>query len=79
MTPISNEAEDLLDQIEALEVRSLTWGFVDGSLSLEATIALAAQRGARNPADVVEKLVAARLVFEVDTPAGDTRIRSRFG
>lgn len=79
MTPISNEAEDLLDQIEALEVRSLTWGFVDGSLSLGATIALAAQRGARNPADVVEELVAARLVFEADTPAGDTRIRSRFG
>ena len=78
-TSVSKAAEDLLDEIEALEVRSLTWGFADGSLSMDEAVALAAARGATAPADVVEELVAARLVFEIASAAGTIRIRSRFG
>jgi hypothetical protein len=42
---ISVMALDLLDRVEALEIRSLEWGFADGSLSERETEALA-QRAA---------------------------------
>ena len=38
---ISLRALDLLDRVEALEMRSLEWGFTDGSLSERETEALA--------------------------------------
>ncbi|SAK87907.1 putative ATP-dependent helicase Lhr [Caballeronia glebae] len=68
----------LLDEIERKELLSLTWGYVDGSLSRQEAIRLSAEvlRGASESGDaedLLEELVERRLVFEVH----GNRIRSR--
>lgn len=76
--PISKQAEDCLDQIEAVEFRSLSWGFADGSLSRDEALDIARSITAISPDDVIEELVTSCLIFEWDNAAGETRYRSRF-
>jgi hypothetical protein len=68
--------------LEALEMRSLTWGFVDQSLSEQEaydTIAAALTRHSRSEhaADVLDKLCSLALVRML-TEAGSRRYRTRF-
>lgn len=68
----------LLDEIERKELQSLTWGYVDGSLSREGAIRLGQQvldaaKSFGDAEDLLEALIERGLVFEVN---GD-RIRSR--
>lgn len=75
--------DDLLAAIELRELRSLQWGFVDGSLREAEVDALAQQALGRHavvadPADLVEELVSRRLVFEIGSSETAARYRSRF-
>lgn len=67
----STAALQLLDDIETIEMRSLAWGYVDGSAS-EAELAELA------PPSTVDELVEARLLIEMADGQGRTRYRSRF-
>lgn len=75
---LSKSAESLLDRIEAIEYCSLAWGYADGSLSRDETLSLAQESAPEFPADCIEELVAARLIFEWDDAGGESRYRSRF-
>lgn len=69
----------LLDAIEAIEMRSLAWGFADGSLSeAEALGLLGEPASSADLEDALEDLIEARAVLEVTPPGGDIGIRSRF-
>ena len=82
--PVSNHALAVLDQIEAIEMRSLEWGFTDGSLSedeasdLGDQVCEAAGLSGTDGEDLVEELIDAKLIFEMASVSGDVRIRSRF-
>jgi hypothetical protein len=77
--PLSNDALTALDAIEQVELRSLEWGFTDGSFSEEQTLALIAGAvGGSASEDALEELIEAKLVFEIAGPSGSVRIRSRF-
>jgi hypothetical protein len=66
---------ELLDEIERQEMLSLSWGYVDGSISREAAIKLLKSNdGSVDVEDLLEELIQRRLVFEL---RGE-RIRSRF-
>lgn len=79
---LSPHAAKLLDLIEAIEMRSLEWGFTDGSLSEGEALALARSVvGAGSPSfadDVIEELIDARVIFELHNSGGGIRLRSRF-
>ena len=74
--PLSHDALELLDLIEALEMRSLVWGFTSGSLT--ETEALDLISNASNAEDALEELNEARLVIEIKNSGGSPRYRSRF-
>lgn len=82
--PLSNYALAMLDRIEAIEMRSLEWGFTDGSLSEDEAVDLgdqvceAAGISDLDGQDLIEELIDAKLVFEMPSIGGDVRIRSRF-
>ncbi len=82
--PVSNNALAVLDRIEAIEMRSLEWGFTDGGLSEDEAFDLgdqvceAAGVSGTDGQDLVEELIDAKLVFEMASVGGDVRIRSRF-
>ena len=81
--PVSAEALAVLDRIEALEMRSLEWGFTDGALreaeAYEIGDAVCAARStARDGEEVLEELIGAKLLVEFSGVGGDIRIRSRF-
>jgi hypothetical protein len=74
--PLSIDALLLLDRIEALEMRSLAWGFTAGSLTEDETLELL---GGGLPAeDALEELLEAHLVSEQASLSGGRRYRSRF-
>jgi hypothetical protein len=76
---VSPKALQLLDLIEAIEMRSLEWGFTDGSLSEDETLALAGSVSDEGEGDaLVEQLIDANLIFELQTVGSGVRIRSRF-
>lgn len=81
---LSAKALAVLDLIEAIEMRSLEWGFTDGSLSEDETYEISnevcsASGGPGVEAqDLVEELIDAKLLFEMASTGGDVRIRSRF-
>ncbi len=78
MEPTS-KALQLLDRIEATEMRSLEWGYTEGSLSEDETFGLADQiSGDGRGYDLVEELIEAKLIFEIRSVDGGVRIRSRF-
>ena len=67
--------DQLLFHIEEIEVRSLVWGYVDGSLSSHDISQLAQDIAPdENPEDLIEDLIDRRLLFEVR----DDGLRSRF-
>lgn len=76
---LTKAALDILDELEAIEMRSLEWGFTDGSLSerdLEEVLGrVVADQSIAD--DAVEELIDAHLIFELHTPHG-VRLRSRF-
>lgn len=82
--PVSANALATLDRIEALEMRSLEWGFTDGSLSeddaydLGDAVCIAAGSTGQDGEALIEELIEAKLVFEMSRAGGDVRIRSRF-
>ncbi|MBB2784861.1 UNVERIFIED_ORG: hypothetical protein GGD43_000031 [Rhizobium esperanzae] len=78
---LSLPATRLLDLIEAIEMRSLEWGFTDGSLSEGEVLALARSAvggGTLAADDIIEELVDARAIFELHNSGGGIRLRSRF-
>ena len=82
--PVSANALAVLDRIEAIEMRSLEWGFTDGSLSEDEAYELgdqvceAAGIVGSSGEDLVEDLIDAKLIFEMASIGGEVRIRSRF-
>jgi hypothetical protein len=73
---------DLLGAIELRELRSLQWGFVDGSLREVEVDALAqdvAPDIAAKSDELAEELISRRLIFEVGSAEAGARYRSRFG
>ncbi|MBP0496274.1 protein DpdJ [Roseomonas indoligenes] len=73
------EAGALLDAIEEVEMQSLRWGFVDGSLSEEEVLQLARAAGGDERAEeMLEVLLDARLLLQVASPDGTARLRSRY-
>ena len=80
---VSRQALAVLDLIEAIEMRSLEWGFTDGSLSEDEAFELAdpvsgEDDGAGEGEDLIEELIDAKLVFELKSIGSGVRIRSRF-
>ncbi len=79
---VIGEAHDCaLEVLEQLEYKSLSWGYVDGSLSeSEAELAITDEFGRfninDNPGDILDELVAAKLVRTWREP--DRRYRTRF-
>jgi hypothetical protein len=82
--PVSNHALVVLDRIEAIEMRSLEWGFTDGSLSedeafdLGDQVCTAAGVSGTDGQDLIEELINAKLIFEMASVGGEVRIRTRF-
>src|SRR6202000_812881 len=74
--PITAEQLALLDSIEALEMRSLEWGYTAGGLSQEDALALCPDTDRAD--DMLEALIEAKLVFELMGSSGDRGYRSRF-
>lgn len=81
---VSANALAVLDRIEAIEMRSLEWGFTDGSLSEDEAYEFGDQACAASDSsgidgqDLIEELIEAKLIFEMASIGGDIRIRSRF-
>lgn len=78
---ISEKALRLLDSIENIEMKSLEWGFTDGSLSENEALELANVingEGEEDGDDLIEELINAKLVFELRNSSADVKIRSRF-
>lgn len=73
---LSAHALALLDRIESLEMRSLSWGFTAGSLSENEVLDLLG--GDDRAEDALEELIDARVVSEQSSIGGDRRYRSRF-
>lgn len=72
---LSADAILLLDRIEALEMRSLAWGFTSGSLTEDEALGLLG--GGLRAEDALEELLEARLVSEQTSLSGGRRYRSR--
>ncbi|GAU81824.1 protein DpdJ [Bosea sp. BIWAKO-01] len=77
---VSSRELTLLDQIETLEMRSLSWGYVDGSLAEDELLDLALDlAGSEDAADeLIDRLIKLRLINELPTDGGGHRYRSRF-
>ena len=82
--PVSTHALTVLDRIETIEMRSLEWGYTDGSLSEDEAYELAdhvcspSECTCTDGHDLIEELIEAKLIFEMASIGGDMRIRSRF-
>ncbi|MDW9709538.1 DEAD/DEAH box helicase [Sinorhizobium meliloti] len=68
---VTNAALQLLDAVETIEMRSLTWGYADGSLSQGELMDL-------GPPSALDELTNAQLLIEIPGSSGATRYRSRF-
>lgn len=80
---LSRPALRLLDRIEAIEMRSLEWGFTEGSLSEDEALSLAdavsaADGSGGDGEELLEELIRARIIFELQNIGAGVRIRSRF-
>lgn len=81
---VSRPALRLLDRIEAIEMRSLEWGYTDGALTEDEAVALAERVAGETGSgvtgdDLLEELIDAKLIFELQDIGASVRIRSRFG
>lgn len=76
---ISEKALRLLDSIEIIEMRSLEWGYTDGSLSENEALDLGEAAACDGHGDdLLEELIEGRLVYEFRTSSAEIRYRSRF-
>lgn len=76
---LSSVHDDVLNAVEDVELLSLRWGDVDGSLSRDELIAIAARTvGEADAETIVEDLVDAVLLFAFESPDRGERYRSRF-
>lgn len=73
---LTKDALLLLDRIEALEMRSLAWGFTAGSVTESEVLALLDDQVQAE--DALEELIEARLVMEQASVGSGCRYRSRF-
>ncbi|WP_334656614.1 protein DpdJ [Sphingomonas panaciterrae] len=73
---LSNDALALLDRVEALEMRSLAWGFTGGGATEQEVLALLDAEDRAE--DALEELIDARLLSEHVAMAGGRYYRSRF-
>ena len=73
---LSTDALTLLDRIEALEMRSLAWGFTGGGVTEQEVLALLDDEDRAE--DALEVLIDARLIGEHPALAGEHYYRSRF-
>jgi hypothetical protein len=78
MPDLDTRHDDLLNLIEDLELLSLRWGDVAGSLSRDTMLALAEPIFAADAEDAVEMLLEGGLVQAFNPPGGGERYRSRF-
>ena len=78
MTALDARHDDLLNRIEDLELLSLRWGDVSGSVSRETILDLAAPVFADGAEDAVEALLEGGLIQAFNPPGGSERYRSRF-
>lgn len=68
--PVSAKALAMLDRIEAVEMRSLEWGFTDGSLSEDEAFALGDEvcdevnATGTSGQDLAEELIDAKLILK---------------
>ena len=70
--------EEVLNRIEELELLSLRWGDVSGSISRETALSLAETHFPGEGEDAVEALLTAGLLYPINVPGGGERYRSRF-
>ena len=82
MEPAPELIDALLDRVEQLELLSLRWGYVDGSLGQSEVDSLAAEvvgcaESTFSPGELVDALVERALLLEFPGPDG-YRYRSRF-
>ena len=80
---VSRQAFAVLDRIEVVEMGSLEWGFTDGSLSEQEAFAIVDEVNDKNDAvcgseEIIEELIDARLIFELQSVSSSVRLRSRF-
>ncbi len=70
--------DEVLNRIEELELLSLRWGDVSGSISRETALTLAEACLPGEGEDAVETLLSAGLLHAINAPGGGERYRSRF-
>ena len=76
---IGDKHDIVLNAIEDVEMLSLRWGDVDGSLGREELVDIAARSaGATAAEEIAEGLIDAALIHAFDTPGGGERYRTRF-
>lgn len=68
---LTTAAQQLLDAVETIEMRSLAWGYTDGSLSHADLLDM-------GPPSAVDELTDAQLLIELTEVTGTSRYRSRF-
>ena len=78
MTVLDTRHDDLLNRVEDLELLSLRWGDVSGSISRETILDLAAPVFAGGAEDAVEALLESGLIMAFNPPGSGERYRSRF-
>lgn len=76
---LSRVHDEVLNAVEDVELLSLRWGDVDGSLCRDELIAIAARIAGEADADtIVDDLVDAVLLYAFESPGRGERYRSRF-
>lgn len=78
MVDLTNCHDEVLNRIEDLELLSLRWGDISGSVSRERVLSLAETHFPGQSEDAVEALLSAGLLFAINAPGGGERYRSRF-
>ena len=80
---VSRQALAVLNRIEAIEMLSLEWGFTDGSLAEDEAFTLADNvsdevETVGEGEDIIEELIDAKLIVELQSVGTGIRLRSRF-
>ena len=76
---LGDKHDVVMNAIEGVEMLSLRWGDVDGSLGREELVDIAARSvDATHAEEIVENLIDAALIHAFDVPGGGERYRTRF-
>ena len=79
MPVLTRDHDALLSALEDIELLSLRWGDVNGSLSREEALAVAEGLVPGAGEDTFEALIEGALIYEFDLAGVGPRYRSRFG